>query len=56
MEEEVKGFRRLDPDETEGRALYRAHAEGEARLSLVRSRKVRLRSQQEPLGDQADQA
>lgn len=32
-----------DPDETEGRAIYRARAEGEARRSLAMARKVSYR-------------
>lgn len=31
-----------DPDETEGRALYRARADSEGRLSMWRERKVTL--------------
>lgn len=37
--------RRNDPDETQGRALYRAFAETEARRSLAQGRKVRLMSE-----------
>ena len=44
----LRGFRgdirrSNDPDETEGRALYRARAEAEARLSCWRDRKVTLK-------------
>lgn len=40
--------RRSDPDETEGRALYRARAEAEARRSLAQSRRVHLMSSAAP--------
>lgn len=41
--------RRLnDPDETEGRALYRALAEAEARKSMGITRRVRLKEPGEP--------
>lgn len=36
-------FRRTDPDETVGRAMYRARAEAEARMSIGMARKVKLR-------------
>lgn len=36
--------RARDPDETAGRALYRATADAEARASMVPSRKARLTS------------
>lgn len=37
--------RRLnDPDETEGRAIYRERADAEARQQLAMTRKVRLRT------------
>ena len=36
------GYRRTDPDETEGRLLYRQFAEREARRSIGLSRGVRL--------------
>lgn len=43
------GLRRNDPDETEGRLLYRQRAEAEARMQMARTRKVRLLQQgQEP--------
>lgn len=35
-------LRRNDPDETEGRLLYRQRAEAEARMSLAIARRVRL--------------
>lgn len=43
----LRGFRRDvrksgDPDETEGRMIYRARAEGEARMSIARAIRVRL--------------
>lgn len=38
-------LRRADPDETAGRALYRAIAEAEARRSMASSRRVRLCSE-----------
>lgn len=31
-----------DPDETEGRMIYRARANGEARMSIALARRVRL--------------
>lgn len=34
--------RRDDPDETEGRALYRAYANAEASMQMGLSRRVRL--------------
>lgn len=34
---------RLDPDDTEGRALYRARANAEARLSFGMSRKMKMK-------------
>lgn len=37
-------FRWEDPDETEGRRLYRMHAEAEARRSLNMARAVKLRT------------
>lgn len=42
MKDTPVGYRRLDPDETMGRWLYRARAETEARMSVALSRKVRL--------------
>jgi len=38
------GNPRTDPDETAGRALYRARADAEARASIGLSRKVKLAS------------
>lgn len=38
----VPGLRRDDPDETEGRLLYRQIADAEARRQLALTRKVRL--------------
>lgn len=43
----LRGFRAdrrktLDPDETEGRAIYRARADAEARREIALSRPVRL--------------
>ncbi len=35
------------PDETEGRAIYRALAEAEARRSIAMTRKVRLKGKDE---------
>jgi hypothetical protein len=39
---EPLGYRRTDPDETEGRLLYRRLAEREARMSVAMGRKVSL--------------
>ncbi len=39
---EPAGYRRTDPDETEGRLLYRQIAEAEARRSIAQARPVRL--------------
>lgn len=43
----LRGFRpehrrSLDPDETEGRMIYRAHAEAAARRQLALTRRVRM--------------
>lgn len=38
------GFRRTDPDETEGRLIYRQRANAEARMSLNLARRVRLKA------------
>jgi hypothetical protein len=39
-----RDFRRLsDPDETEGRRLYRAYSNAEAALSMALARRVRLK-------------
>jgi hypothetical protein len=47
----LRGFRgdmrrSNDPDETEGRALYRGRADAEARMSMWRDRKVKLKEVQ----------
>lgn len=36
------GYRRTDPDETEGRLMYRAHADAMARASFPLPRKIKL--------------
>lgn len=36
------GLRRDDPDETEGRLLYRQRADAEARMQMAMTRRVRL--------------
>jgi hypothetical protein len=36
-----------DPDETEGRMIYRARADAEARQQLARTRKIKLRPENE---------
>jgi hypothetical protein len=37
-----------DPDETRGRAIYRARAEAEARMSIGLARRVRLATPNTP--------
>lgn len=50
----LRGFRpdrrrSLDPDETEGRAIYRATADAEARMQMAwAARKIRLKREGEP--------
>lgn len=41
-------YRNNDPDETEGRRLYRAYAEGAARLSIGLARRVTYAPPEEP--------
>jgi hypothetical protein len=38
-------FRRDDPDETEGRRLYRSLANGQARMAMALARRVSLKGQ-----------
>lgn len=42
---EPRGYRRTDPDETEGRLLYRQLAERDARRSLSLARRVTLKKE-----------
>lgn len=41
-------YRHTDPDETEGRLLYRQLAEAEGRMSIGLARKVRLKPEKGP--------
>jgi hypothetical protein len=40
-----RDYRRFDPDETDGRRLYRAYANAEAALAMALARRVRLTGQ-----------